>query len=451
MTARVGSRPWADLLDLAAPLVVGAVVIAAAAGSSIQRDILDAGRPARWVLLCILGAFACWRALVGRQDWRLRREVAALLGAFCALALVSAAWSADPHSTLGRGAGQLVVVGSAAALAGCVPAAPRLGCRLLDGLLGGIAVVAFATLVYWLLEGSRAYQAASTEYPSRFRGIEQNPNTIAMLLAVGLPIAFARALDGSRRPWKRLLHAALLVALIVEIVLSGSRGGLVAGFGSLLVVAALVPRRRMTRGALAVAVLVALVVSAWISTLPQSLPASAAKPAATEPRHLGIDAERVLPLTAEVGSPYWTRRSVSTHRAFFDTSVRWRALRGSVERAMERPLLGWGYGAELEAFVNRYYGFDSQNPENGYVGILLQLGVIGLLLFLWAVGACVLAGIRACLRTPGYVGAAAVGAAAAALLLGLSQSYFHGPGNIAFVAAWTSLLLAGALGLERRA
>jgi len=45
---------------------------------------------------------------------------------------------------------------------------------------------------------------------------------------------------------------------------------------------------------------------------------------------------------------------------------------------------------------------------------------------------------------------ATLGAVAAALLIGLSQSYFHAAGNIAFVAFWVVLLLASVSGLSTR-
>ena len=60
---------------------------------------------------------------------------------------------------------------------------------------------------------------------------------------------------------------------------------------------------------------------------------------------------------------------------------------------------------------------------------------------------CFVPGVRACLRAArAGVPLAAVGAAAAGLLLGLSQSFFHGPGGIAYVAFWTSLLVAAVSG-----
>ena len=38
---------------------------------------------------------------------------------------------------------------------------------------------------------------------------------------------------------------------------------------------------------------------------------------------------------------------------------------------------GYGFGAEDEAFIDRLAEFQADTPENGYLGVLLQLGVVG--------------------------------------------------------------------------
>ncbi len=448
-------RPSSSLettLDYGAAAIVAASILGAASGSSIQYDILAAGRPARWALLGALGAFALVRVLLTRSAWRLRPSVALALAGYCALCLVSWSWSVGPHATLGRAAGQGLVVFSAAALAGCAARRPHLVRRLLDGVLAAAAGVALASFVYWLVDPSRAFQAASTEYAARFRGIEQNPNTGALLLAIGMPLALGRVL-GSKRVSRRGAFGLLLLAFVVEIVASGSRGGLAAGFLSLFAIAALGPLSRRLRVGLGLAVLVSLALSAWVMTIPKALPAppTGALPAATSPapKQVGIDAERILPLSGEIGGPWWTHTRGQLHRSLFDTSVRTRAWSGTVERGLGRPLLGYGYGAEQEAFINRYYGLHSGNPENGYVGLFLQIGFVGLALFLAVVVVCLRPGLRR--GSHGLTTPAAVGGAAAGLLLGLSESYFHGPGNVAYVAFWVTLLLVSVAGLQQAA
>jgi O-antigen ligase len=432
--------------DVVAAIVVGAAIVAAAFGSAIQRDLFHVGRPSRWALLVLLLVVALWRAWLTRGEWRVRTLPAVLVVSFLALCVVSAGWSTTAHSTLGRSAAEIVVVVAALLLAGCVAARPPFARTLAVGVLAAIGVIAVGSALYWLVHRSGfygAFQPASTQYPRRFRGLEFNPNTLAMQLAVGMPLALAFV--RGRRPWALVL----LALFVVELALTGSRGGLLAGFGAGVVTALVLPAARNRRLLLVGGVLVALVVTAWASTIPKALPATApSKAPVTHTR--GINAEQVLPLSGEVGNPWWTHHSEqrTLHRSFFNTSVRGRALVGALHRWLERPLLGWGYGAETDAFISRYYGFDSQNPENGYVGILLQLGIVGLVLLLALLAACFVPGLVATAREPNATGAAIVGAAAAGILLALSQSFFHGPGGVIFVAFWVSLLLASVLGLS---
>jgi O-antigen ligase len=397
--------------------------------------------PARWVVLALLLAVAVARAVLCLPAWRFPPLPGVALGAFCGLGLVSIAWSVHRPGTVQRVVGEVVVIGSLGLLAGCAAARPVLRARLLDAVLFAAAIVAFAGFLYWLVEPERGVLAATVEYPSRYQGIEENPNTAALLLAMGMPLALARSL-GAAGTAARVGFAALVLVFAASISASGSRGGLLAGFLALLVVAALARLDLRVRAGVAAGVVAALVVSAWAMTVPQALPVGSA----SSPPPVTRNAELVLRLSQEIGNPWWTKGSGAVRRSLFSTSVRLRALRGTVRRALERPLLGYGFGAEQWAFVNRYYGFSSGNPENGYAGLFLQLGLVGLALFLVAVGSCLVYGVRACLRPVrgDALAVAAVGASVAGLAMGLSQSFFHGPGGIGYVALWTSLLVAAA-------
>ncbi len=249
--------PLRTALDLVASAALAVAILAAAAGSSIQYDILVAGRPARWIALGVLGTAALVRAVAFRSEWRLRPSVAAGLAVFCALCLASSGWSIVPRQTFERTLSVCIVVAVAATLAGSAALSPATARRLLNGILGAAAVLALAGFVYWLIDPSRAVQAATTEYPARFQGILQNPNTPGMLLAIGMPIALWHALVAVSVK-RAAPFLFLLVAFAAEIVASGSRGGLAAAFLSLLVVPALharaaphAPRRRCRRGGVA--------------------------------------------------------------------------------------------------------------------------------------------------------------------------------------------------------
>jgi hypothetical protein len=433
--------------DAAAPVAVFACIVAAAGASSIQYTILAAARPVRWVLIAVLFVTAFARAILCGRGWRLRGEVALPLAAFLGLAFVSDAWSVAAHATLTHAVAQGAVLAAVAALAGCIASRPLLARRLLDAVLAAAVVVAVAGIVYWLIDPRRSFLQATTQYPSRFQGIEQNPDTAPLLLAIGMPLAFARALTtGSARA--RLASLAVVIVFAVEIALSGSRGGLIPAFLALVIVAALVPLGRLRRAALAAAVVGGFVLAAWGATLPKALPAAPAPAPATTTLAPTRNAQAVLPFETEIGSPFWTHRSGALHRSFFQSSERLRAWHGTIDQALDRPLLGYGYGAEKEAFVNRYYGFRSENPENGYIGIFLQLGAVGLGLLLVVLAVCIRPSAVAAARG-NPVALAAFGASAAAALAAGSQSFFHAPGSIAYVALWVSLLVASTPGLNR--
>ncbi len=438
-------------LDLLASAALAVAILASAAGSSIQYDILAAGRPARWIALGVLGTTALIRAVAFRSEWRLRAGVAAGLAVFCAICLASSGWSVVPRTTLERALSVCVVVAVAAVLAGSAARSPATARRLLGGILAAAAMLAVAGFVYWLIDPSRAVQAATTEYPARFQGILQNPNTPGMLLALAMPIALWHALTAVSLK-RAAPFVALLVAFAAEIVATGSRGALAAAFLSLLVVPLLMRGPRRARLGVVAAVAASLVVAAWAMTLPHALPSPSsapARPLVVSHAH-PVDAETVLPLRGEIGGPWWTRTSGAFHRTLFGTSVRARAWNGAIDQALRRPVVGYGFGAEQPVFVNRYYGFGSDNPENGYLGLFLQIGLVGLAVFLALVALCLVPAVRACLGGRDEVERgtpAAAGAAVAGLLLGLSQSYFHAAGNVAFIGFWVALLLASVAGL----
>jgi O-antigen ligase len=270
------------------------------------------------------------------------------------------------------------------------------------------------------------------------------------LLAIAMPLAVHRVLTG--RPLvTRVVGAMLVLGFLASIAASGSRGGLVGALVGTLAVLALVDLRPRRRIALALAAGGVFALCVWTMTLARPLEPVGSVPS---PGHIAsihgyADAERVLPLDAEIGSPWWTHRP-GYRRTAFSGSLRLVAWRGTIEKALERPVVGYGFGAEQWAFVNRYYAFNSQNPENGYVGLLLQVGFLGLALFLVVLALCVVPTIRLVRRRATEAAAVAtVGAAFATGTVAMTESFFHGPGGIAYVAFWVSLLVAAALGLSR--
>ena len=96
----------------------------------------------------------------------------------------------------------------------------------------------------------------------------------------------------------------------------------------------------------------------------------------------GRRASRTTSAIPASASPTRTRRE----RTLTGSSGRTEAWRGALGLAADRPLVGYGFGTEDRTFVDRYVFFNSNVPENSYIGILLQLGLVGLLLLLALVG-----------------------------------------------------------------
>ncbi len=440
-------------LDLAVAALLFLAIVAAAAGSSVLLDVVSVGKPARWVLLVALGAAALLRALAFRSEWRLRPWVAAALGTYCGLTIVSVGWSIHPHLSLVRAGSVSFAVLVAATLGGCAALSTVTARRLLDAILAAVAAVALAGFVLWLVDPSAAVQPGTIEYPSRFQGFEQNPNTGPMLLAVGMPLAFGRALSATSRR-SRAVFSALLLAFVAELAASGSRGALVGGFLALLAVALLTPAARRARVGASLAVVALLAVTAWTMTIPQALPATARTQAPAPALSFPLDAEKVIPLSGEIGGPWWTHSTAVAHRTLFSSSARFQAWRSAIVEGLDRPIAGYGFGTGESAFVNRFFGYHSDLPENSYIGLFLQLGLVGLAVLLAVLALCLVPGVRGCIRGGSDQRErrlpATLGAAAAGLLIGVSQSYFHAAGSIAFLSVWVVLLLSSVAGIQPR-
>jgi hypothetical protein len=148
----------------------------------------------------------------------------------------------------------------------------------------------------------------------------------------------------------------------------------------------------------------------------------------------------------EIGNPALTKKNVSTAG-----SGRIAAWRGALDLIRERPLLGYGFGTEAKVFVDRWYYFQGGSTENSYLGLLLQLGVLGLGLVV-ALGLALL--VRGLRRIPALddearpIVASLLGVLVAAAGIMVIQSFLYSVGNIATATVWISLFLLGTVVLE---
>ena len=180
----------------------------------------------------------------------------------------------------------------------------------------------------------------------RYTGINDNPNSIATLLAVGIAMAWYLAMTYRRGP-RHWLYLAYLPAAVMALGLLASRGGMIVG----LVSFSLVP---LTYGYLSTVrkVVLTLLIGALsvvaISALPES------------------NVARLSETTSEI-----TEGNVSNRRQIWEAGL---------TAFQEVPFIGVGAGSYSDA-VEQVRGFGAP-PHSAYLAVLVELGFSGFVLFL---------------------------------------------------------------------
>jgi hypothetical protein len=420
-------------LERALQASIVATICGAMLASSGLTAWLAAGRALRLAGLASLAACALALALA----WGVRRPggVHALTLLLGGLAALSAGWSVNPRESLADGVAFAAMAGSAAAItllashpAEWIRAATR-------AVLAAIALVAIAGLVRLVLDPDETLGEATPVDPPFYAGIGGNANTAAMLLALGMPLAAAECVSAASRRARTVL-AALLLVFTVSVVASGSRGALVAGFLGLAIVGVFAARSARARVAAVAVVAVAFVVATAIAAIPD--PDPTAERSYTQPTGDAVtggryyNADAYLRLEDDVGRPPFGQAAETEQPGALSSSGRLEAWTWAVRSALERPLLGFGFGQEDKGFTDRLASFQADLPENAYIGIFLQLGLVGTACFL-AVLCGVILGAR---RVRTTLAAGYAGAVGAGLVLAFVQSYLYAPGAVASAAFW---------------
>ena len=429
--------------------LVGLIVVIALVASHIQPWNTPAFRPMRTFVLLELAVLAVAYLVVTRAKLRFLPGTL-VTAAFTLLALLSAAWSPDVGLTVDRALGFAALVVAAALLALGAVDRPRVASQLMLALVAATALIAVAGLVELWHAYGQAVLPATRQQGARYNGIGQNPNQIPMLIALTLPFA----LWAFRESRGRLRAVAVVVVLLLagSLVASGSRGALIAAFaGCLVYLLAIAPRRKT----LVVAGTTALFAAALLATqLPQ--------PAERDPdlyRNFGVtpplgakDLNSKLPLESEFGF-FGETAQTGPKRTLFFTSGRLEAWDAGVEQGLERPIAGYGFGTEDETFVDRSYLFVSDSVENSFIGVFLQLGVLGLALLVFALAPPLVVWwrVRSVLAPEQQECAAAcAGAVVAGIVLAVPQSYLTSVGSPPTAAFWIAFFLLAALAASTR-
>jgi exopolysaccharide production protein ExoQ len=263
------------------------------------------------------------------------------------LAAGSVFWSVHPGRSLVGAAVSLTV------LLGAYAATQVLGwdaiCRLLSGSLliftgGGLIRDAVSDR---LITSVPAVLAAE----QRFAGLTFSPTDLGRIAAFGVVVSALAAASTIGR--QRVVHSAALVVAVLALISSGTR---LVILGLLIVGAVAAMRRRTATSVLVAAVATAGLVAAMV--FPSSLAESVARP--------GEPTAHVLEFAGR--TPVWS---------------------AALELAAERPLLGHGWMSNevvfREAFIADIIDFEAFTGHNVFVGVLVDLGVVGATLLLLAV------------------------------------------------------------------
>ncbi len=227
--------------------------------------------------------------------------------------------------------------------------------RLLPWMaLFGAGVAAFA-VVQKLAPNGRIYWFWPTRWPTLYFGPYVNHAHYSGLMELLAPAALVLALRRSVRLEVRLAWGAAAALMLASVVLSGSRGGMLAIAVELVAMAwflARTPNIRRTLGGIAVIALLSFGLVAWLDN--------------------GDLAHRLQSIPAlEQEGRSATRMTIA---------------RDTWHMAAARPLLGWGLGT-FQYVYPQFRSFPTEllvdHAHNDYLELVAETGTVGAALLLW--------------------------------------------------------------------
>lgn len=201
-----------------------------------------------------------------------------------------------------------------------------------------------------VMDGVRNFAEGNEAVYLRFSVSNTDPNEYALVLALGIPMAFELFTRGKR--WLRFLNLMFIPVLLVGIVLSSSRGGTIAAAVALLVL----PLGIFTLDRFGRHVIVLL-----FSLVLLAVPFYWAEIAAT----VGTNLDRISTLGDELTSGTLNERSTI-----------WLA---GVDAFTVRPVVGSG-GGTFPAAIEKEVGM-RQVAHNTFLSVVVEMGILGFLLF----------------------------------------------------------------------
>jgi O-antigen ligase len=310
----------------------------------------------------IFGLIAILVAIVATLfEGRLRRFERAhgYLFLFIFWACLSGIWSLDPDSSLARVVTYLQLAFMVWLL--CQYAQSReeqMGFML--AYVCGAAIVAFQLFLGYALGGT----VFSFEvYPGRFTSMGYNPNDLALTLAIGIP--FAWYVFTNSTGIATIIAIAYMPAALAGILLSASRGGMFAAIVALLILPA--GFFRMSHGRkVVVSVALALAIVLAVVVVPER------------------SWERLMTID-DMATTRWSSESLQNLDMVNMRVAIWKEGLATFE---EHPFLGVGVGG----YINVVAPIEGERrvAHNVFLSILVELGLVGLILFISMIGVLML-------------------------------------------------------------
>lgn len=350
------------------------------------------------------------RLLSSTRPRNIQRVFLVTLLVFTAYSAGSMVWSASPHITARYLVASIAVVG--------VPVAASLSRWRDDRLVWRDLNVVYWFVVTFATLGILDPQAMQHS-SARASGIFANPNSLAAFAVLG----FALGLGLVRITRYRPLFFASQTALTLVIVSTQTRAAAAAILIAVLWISIHSTRREQLRIAVSAVVVVAptIAVFAWFSLQP--------------PETIADLVARFNPSATSSDTSYLSGREMG-----------WQA---SLAVWQEKPLLGHGFRTGEHLFQLRREAHESvwynDTTHNGFLQILIELGVIGLTLLITAIFYVMRARPpRAMLTRALWLSCTA--AAAAGISIQVVESSIVGVGGPFALLLWTALAAAARLG-----
>ena len=387
------------------------------------RDILSY---LRWLPLAILAGYACRSAIYKRAMPRAINTVDGYIVAFLVFILTSCLYSIDPRMTLLRSVSVILMYLSV--FWGVWVIADEVGEKKVVRIVVNAAAIMFCLhIVVAVLDPENSFP-----YLGRFEGWMINPGTAAGYAAVFLPLSLYLALQ--RSGWQ---YWVLVAEIVFVLIMSQTRTELLsASIGTLVFLFFIYPKRRLI--SIVSVTMVLIVAFVWIQVGPRLFPQATdfswnkivtiipmgnnsnaylesdnseltsvdlidtntikLDTNTIAPKDTTVDLEEVIDSVSEVDATanivdrqdkidlkvlYREENPRSEH--FVSLSSRTDKWRMGLQYLLERPLQGFGFGTEHQLFSfhqvdENDYIRTGEYFHNSYLGLALQVGLIGALM-----------------------------------------------------------------------